>query len=54
MEEQILQYLIPATGLITGLIGAFVGLQNRACWRKCARNSRSWRTGSSLALTART
>ena len=30
MEDQILQYLIPATGLISGLIGAFVGLQNRA------------------------
>jgi len=30
MEERIMQYLIPATGLITGLIGAYVGLQNRA------------------------
>jgi hypothetical protein len=30
MEERIIQYLIPATGLITGLIGAYVGLQNRA------------------------
>ena len=30
MEEQIIRYLIPATGLITGLIGAYVGLQNRA------------------------
>ena len=30
MEDQILRYLIPATGLISGLIGAFVGLQNRA------------------------
>ena len=26
MEERIIQYLIPATGLITGLIGAYVGL----------------------------
>jgi hypothetical protein len=30
MEDQILRYLIPAIGLISGLIGAFVGLQNRA------------------------
>ena len=30
MEERIIQYLIPATGLITGLIGAYVGLQDRA------------------------
>ena len=30
MEDQIVKYLIPATGLISGLIGAFVGLQNRA------------------------
>ena len=30
MEDQILPFLIPATGLISGLIGAFVGLQNRA------------------------
>lgn len=30
MEEQFLRMLIPATGLISGLIGAFVGLQNRA------------------------
>lgn len=30
MENQLLQILIPATGLISGLIGAYVGLQNRA------------------------
>ena len=30
MEARIIQYFIPATGLITGLIGAYVGLQNRA------------------------
>ena len=30
MEDQILRILIPATGLVSGLIGAFVGLQNRA------------------------
>jgi hypothetical protein len=30
MEEQFLRMLIPATGLVSGLIGAFVGLQNRA------------------------
>jgi len=30
MEEQFLRILIPATGLVSGLIGAFVGLQNRA------------------------
>ncbi|MEO8594060.1 MAG: hypothetical protein ABI759_12125 [Candidatus Solibacter sp.] len=30
MQDQILRYLIPAIGLISGLIGAFVGLQNRA------------------------
>ena len=30
MEEQLLRILIPATGLVSGLIGAFVGLQNRA------------------------
>jgi hypothetical protein len=29
MEEQIIRYLIPATGLVSGLIGAYVGLQNR-------------------------
>jgi len=30
MEEQILRLLIPVSGLVSGLIGAFVGLQNRA------------------------
>ncbi len=30
MEEQIIRYLIPAVGLVSGLIGAYVGLQNRA------------------------
>ena len=30
MEDQILRILIPATGLVSGLIGAFVALQNRA------------------------
>jgi hypothetical protein len=30
MEEQLIRILIPATGLVSGLIGAFVGLQNRA------------------------
>ena len=30
MEERILQYLIPAVGLVSGLIGAYVGVQNRA------------------------
>ena len=31
MEHQVLlQILIPASGLVSGLIGAFVGLQNRA------------------------
>jgi len=30
MEERIIQFLIPAIGLISGLIGAYVGLQNRA------------------------
>ncbi len=30
MNEQFFQFLIPATGLISGLIGAYVGLQNRA------------------------
>jgi hypothetical protein len=30
MSEHVFQFLIPATGLITGLIGAYVGLQNRA------------------------
>lgn len=30
MDEQILKILIPAAGLISGLIGAYVGLQNRA------------------------
>jgi inorganic triphosphatase YgiF len=30
MEDQILHLLIPAVGLVSGLIGAFVGLQNRA------------------------
>ena len=30
MDEQILRIIIPAAGLISGLIGAFVGLQNRA------------------------
>jgi hypothetical protein len=30
MEDQILRIVIPATGLVSGLIGAFVGLQNRA------------------------
>ena len=29
MEEQLIRYLIPATGLVSGLIGAYVGLQNR-------------------------
>ena len=30
MEERLIQVLIPAAGLISGLIGAYVGLQNRA------------------------
>ncbi|HWB99872.1 MAG TPA: hypothetical protein VG672_24360 [Bryobacteraceae bacterium] len=30
MEDHILRILIPATGLVSGLIGAFVALQNRA------------------------
>jgi hypothetical protein len=30
MEDQIVRILIPATGLISGLIGAFIALQNRA------------------------
>ena len=30
MEDQILHLVIPAVGLVSGLIGAFVGLQNRA------------------------
>ncbi len=30
MDEQILRIIIPSAGLISGLIGAFVGLQNRA------------------------
>jgi hypothetical protein len=30
VNEHIFQILIPATGLISGLIGAFVSLQNRA------------------------
>lgn len=29
MENQLLQFLIPAIGLVSGLIGAYVGLQNR-------------------------
>ncbi|MCZ2147978.1 MAG: hypothetical protein LC126_09380 [Bryobacterales bacterium] len=29
MEEQFIRYLIPAVGLVSGLIGAYVGLQNR-------------------------
>ena len=30
MENNFLQILIPATGLVSGLLGAYVGLQNRA------------------------
>ena len=30
MNEHILEVLVPAVGLVSGLIGAFVGLQNRA------------------------
>ncbi len=30
MENYVLQILIPASGLASGLIGAYVGLQNRA------------------------
>ena len=30
MENQLIQVVIPATGLVSGLIGAYVGLQNRA------------------------
>lgn len=30
MNEHFFQFLLPATGLISGLIGAYVGLQNRA------------------------
>ena len=29
MENQLLQILIPGTGLVSGLIGTYVGLQNR-------------------------
>ena len=30
MDEQSLKILIPVAGLVSGLIGAYVGLQNRA------------------------
>lgn len=30
MEIQVFQLLLPVSGLISGLIGAYVGLQNRA------------------------
>ncbi len=30
MNEHLFQFLLPASGLISGLIGAYVGLQNRA------------------------
>ena len=30
MNEHFLEVLVPAVGLVSGLIGAFVGLQNRA------------------------
>jgi hypothetical protein len=30
MNDQLLRIIIPACGLVSGLIGAFVGLQNRA------------------------
>ena len=30
MEVRIIQFLIPIIGLVSGLIGAYVGLQNRA------------------------
>lgn len=30
MDDQILRIIIPACGLVSGLIGAYVGLQNRA------------------------
>ena len=30
MNERFFEVLIPAVGLVSGLIGAFVGLQNRA------------------------
>jgi hypothetical protein len=30
VENNVFQILIPASGLISGLIGAYVGLQNRA------------------------
>jgi hypothetical protein len=30
VENNVLQILIPATGLVSGLIGAYVGVQNRA------------------------
>jgi hypothetical protein len=30
VNEHFLQFLIPVTGLVSGLIGTYVGLQNRA------------------------
>jgi hypothetical protein len=30
LENNVFQILIPASGLVSGLIGAYVGLQNRA------------------------
>ncbi|MBI4910966.1 MAG: hypothetical protein HY820_45570 [Acidobacteria bacterium] len=30
MEEQLIRYIIPATGLVSGLIATYVSLQNRA------------------------
>ncbi len=30
MDERFIQFVIPAIGLVSGLIGAYVGLQNRA------------------------
>lgn len=30
VNERLVEFLVPAAGLVSGLIGAFVGLQNRA------------------------
>ena len=53
MEEQLLRILIPVIGLVSGLIGAFVGLQNRALLAEVRKELAELEGISASAVTQR-
>jgi hypothetical protein len=44
MDHSIVEYPIPASGLVFSLIGTFVGCRTGRCSQTCIRNSRDWKT----------